>query len=606
MSNMLKGFVVRNFRSLAQLSIGFPDPYCCVVGDNNSGKSNIVTALRWLCEPDRMNQQGIPSTDLPRVLEGLTTEFRAAITLAGPPPQLPGGDRLVDSDGCISVAAMYHFEGGPLPQPYRGFEVQSEYAPLRDTYILVYPLGATPLWKPFPYIGSYLPQLVNIRPADIGAVRDDGSGEARLAQLRWPDLLTQEDLDWVNMRLGTIFAAPSAARLAVDAVEPSIPTNEGVLILWDEYGYPLPLRKAGSAVKQVAYTLLRIAYARKQATSSLVPERPLLMVIDEPEQHLTSGLQKNYADSLRDLSRDMQIIVLSHSGLFLNRDVDGATIVTVRGDRNGTTAIPQRRVDTLAVRATLGINIADSLMYGEVSLLVEGPTETIVLPVLFKSLAAAGHLPFDPARVTITQRDGASRIPAYAHFLAQLGLPTVVLLDNDQEGRHAHDIIARDSALRDIPVLLVPLNPTQRDAEFEDLFPPDLILPIVNELLATRGCKVEDADFISLDVSAPYWPTKKWADRLEQVLRNKGCLARNQSLEAVISKATVAAEVAARISAAQIPTFIANNLVPALEQALQQGAQMPYPIVLHGVYPPGRATTWVHPTSLADTIDHDV
>jgi predicted ATP-dependent endonuclease of OLD family len=52
---MLRRIEVDYFRSLLHFRLDIPASYLCIVGDNNAGKSNIVTALKWLFDPAFVN-----------------------------------------------------------------------------------------------------------------------------------------------------------------------------------------------------------------------------------------------------------------------------------------------------------------------------------------------------------------------------------------------------------------------------------------------------------------------------------------------------------------------------------------------------------------------
>ncbi len=612
---MLRSVAIANFRSLVDFELNIPSPYLCLVGDNNVGKSNIVTALMWLFEPGAMSSQGIPSVDLPRTATSLQVNISAGIAFADAPSVLPGGRRLSDDDGVVRVLRTFAFAGRRTNE--RGdIQIGSDYASQQGCFVLAYASASeggtsTSQWTPFDHIEGFLPQFVHIRPSDVGRGGDDSSSEGRLANLRWPSELDVGDLDWVTAQVCRLFPHPPSSP-AAPPIEFKVDTllnagNTGVIIFWDDYGYMVPLRKAGSGLVQIVYTLLRIALAKKRAVREGPFARPLVIAIDEPEQHLASGMQKLYADLLIDLSAEHQIIVTTHSGLFLKRDVDGATAVLMRGPRGGTVAVPQRASDMLAVQTTLGVTVEDSLAFGQVNILVEGPSEVVALPQLLRRLATASKTTLNPDQIAILQRDGASRLPPFARLVGQLGLGMLVLADNDPAGRDAVHKIKRDPLLAGARVLTIPLPTTQQEeAEFEDLFPRPLLIEVANQHLARHGWRISQRDLDDLYASEAYWVKKKWSDCLEGVLRSKKYLTKGQKLETVVSKPAMAADLAARIHISAIPDFITHEFIPVIESLRTEHARQLYPAPQGWVIPPTRATTWMHPGNLVATTDHDV
>jgi len=612
---MLRSVAIANFRSLVDFGLEIPSPYLCLVGDNNVGKSNIVTALKWLFDQGTMLPRGIPSVDLSRTATSLQVSIGAGIALGGAPPVLLDGRRLNDDDGVIRVLKTFVFAGRRTNE--RGdIQVESDYAPQQGCFVLAYASASesgtgSSQWTPFEHIEGFLPQLVHIRPSDVGRGGDDSSSEGRLANLRWPSELDAGDLDWVMAQVRRLFPDPPSSPPA-PAIEFKVDTllnagDTGVITFWDDYGYVVPLRKAGSGLVQIVYTLLRIALAKKRVAREGHFARPLVITIDEPEQHLASGMQKLYADLLMDLSAEHQIIVTTHSGLFLKRDVDGATAVLMRGRRGDTVAMPQKTSDTLAVQTTLGVTVEDSLEFGQVSVLVEGPSEVVALPQLLRRLARADKTILNPDQIAILQRDGASRLPPFARLVGQLGLGVLVLADNDPSGRDAAHKIERDPLLAGARVLTVPLPTTQQEeAEFEDLFPRPLLIEVANQHLAHHGWRISQCDLDDLYASEAYWVKKKWSDCLEGVLRAKKHLAKGQKLETVVSKPAMAADLAARVPISAIPGFITREFIPAIEALRAEHARQVYPAPRGWIIPPTRATTWMHPANLVATTDHDV
>jgi len=231
---MLRQLMVKNFRSLVEFSLDVPSQYLCIVGENNVGKSNIVTALKWLANPRIMSANGVPSADLSRTASGLEIQIAAAVSVDDGRHALPDGRLLTWGDDLVGVARIFSFTGQST-DPQR-LVVESEYAPLKSNILRTYLLDGQAEWTPFDFIEEFLPQVVHIKPSDIGQARDHPSAEGQLSYLRWPEELDESDLKWVSEKLARLFNPPS-----LQVINLVIHEETRGIGIWDHYGYPVPL-----------------------------------------------------------------------------------------------------------------------------------------------------------------------------------------------------------------------------------------------------------------------------------------------------------------------------------------------------------------------------
>ena len=108
---MLRKLVVENFRSLARFSVEFPYAFTCLVGENNSGKSNIATALRWLLAPENAAQRGMPLIDLSRMASSSTVAIVIDLSDRFAIESSPGSSLLAGPGGLFTFARSFSFGG---------------------------------------------------------------------------------------------------------------------------------------------------------------------------------------------------------------------------------------------------------------------------------------------------------------------------------------------------------------------------------------------------------------------------------------------------------------------------------------------------------------
>lgn len=462
------------------------------------------------------------------------------------------------------------------------------------------------VWRELDGSLGLLPRVTHIRPTDIGQTLPvQLSAESHLCQLKWPKNLGPEDLAWVNESLQQILVPESGRVLYQVVVAPTSP----LIAVEDKYGYFVPLRKAGTGLLQLVYSLVRMALARKQNALAGALARPLLVVIDEPEQHLSSGLQKAYARFLRQLSQEHQIMVTSHAAPFLHPESAKANCLLVRDPRNGTAQVREDGVNAEIMRRVLGIGISDSLYLGNVTMVVEGDSDLLILQRVLRAVAKSDAAGFSNEDITFTLcPGGASKIPPFTGFVAQLGLPVLVMLDNDKAGIQAEKEITDSGS--PVVVMKVPLEGERTEAEIEDLLPEDLLIAeTIAYLKRYRGIELAPEQFANHHLAGGYLQTKKWSQRLVEVLRSQHDLPADKRVDDLISKRAVIERVLDKLeplSSETIHEFLWTEVPRRVKEGLDRANALRGITLEAPTRPNSRAFSWTHPANLVDHLDHDL
>ncbi|CAM8826339.1 ATP-dependent nuclease [Burkholderia pseudomallei] len=219
-------------------------------------------------------------------------------------------------------------------------------------------------------------------------------------------------------------------------------------------GTATPLSQKGDGVKSLA------AISLMRAASGLANESSLL-AIEEPESHLHPAAARALQDAIDDLAAAQQVILTTHSPLFTDRRNIEANIL-VRDNA----AEPATSIDE--IRRTLGVIASDNLQNANFVLVVEGMTDKrsldAVIPQMSERLrdAMAEHM------LVIDHLGGGGKLSYKLSLIQQAVCVPHVFFDYDASGK-----ASVNSALEG--GLLKPAEYTycrcqgMRESEFEDI-----------------------------------------------------------------------------------------------------------------------------------------
>ena len=230
----------------------------------------------------------------------------------------------------------------------------------------------------------------------------------------------------------------------------------GVEIEVDD-GHMTRLERKGDGVQSlVALAMMR--HASEQSS----PDVSTVFAIEEPESHLHPRAVHELRAVIRSLATKNQIVLTSHSPLFVNPEALHDTII-VKSSR----ATPAK--DIAEVRSELGVRFADNLQSARLVLLVEGADDALALGSIISKKSKKLARALANGTVAIDTLGGASGLRQKASYYQAGACLVQCFLDNDQEASTAVDKAIREKVLTllDVNVCKVPeLN----ESELEDLY----------------------------------------------------------------------------------------------------------------------------------------
>lgn len=261
-------------------------------------------------------------------------------------------------------------------------------------------------------------------------------------------------------------------------------------------GTPTPIQQKGDGIKSLTALAILNIPARVDRVS--------VVAIEEPESHLHPESARQLYDTIMSLSQTHQIVLTTHSPLFVNRTNLKENIIVNDGK-----ATPVKKIKE--IRDVLGIHISDNLTNAEHVLIVEGEDDKIALEKLLPSMSTKIKRAIQNGTFIIDYIGGAGNLPYKLSFYRNLQCKYHVLLDNDDAGRHAGREAERQGLL-DVRNVTYAICNGSPNAEIEDCYNKAVY---ENAILNEFGVNINVAEFRG---------NKKWSDRIAGCFLSQGKL----------------------------------------------------------------------------------
>ncbi len=478
-----------------------------LTGPNDTGKSSVLEAIRMFCQRTKGQEHHVNMNRLGNYAGSwsadpgvrISAEIEIGNPLAGEPPtkhDLQPGDR---------VKCFY-----PVNDPGSGYQ----YIDVRR--------GKTQLAQPNAKFRG-VPRVLVLRPdATIRSVID-------LSQL------TQNEDQLLKLAFGRKFVVDSIKSLNAHNRSMRLGKAEETLngrlkeILPGGMGLKFKLVDIGSEGKQIGVNLIDsvdeyvaieqrgTGVRRLLSLMGLIlleadPSVPSIVLLDEPETSLHADAQHKLRKALENIAMNdrIQVVYSTHSPSMINPAFPERIRVLSR-NRFGEIATsviskPSYGENFQQVRISLGLTPADSLLYGLVTILVEGETEAKCLGVLLQHLENGGTAGFEGFANILESchfvcGEGDS-ISYYCKLAAGQNARPIVFLDGDKP-----NVVRKlNEECPEVPVISLPTQ-----MEFENLVPPARYIAALAADLQARG---EDASEFSVEVFDEWSRTAGLPDRM--------------------------------------------------------------------------------------------
>ena len=269
--------------------------------------------------------------------------------------------------------------------------------------------------------------------------------------------------------------------------------REAIDIIIDD-GIPTLIEYKGDGVKSlVSLAILKDMKDNKGAS---------IIAIEEPESHLHPSAIHSLVNVVNSLAEKNQVIITTHNPLFVQRnDIKNNIIVNV-GKVQPAKSIKE-------IRDVLGVLPADNLINASHVLVVEGEDDKIVLNKILKVLSPKLKTALSKNILVIKPLSGAGNLNYELSMLRSFMCKYYVFMDNDDAGNEAAQK-AIDTGLLTAGNVKYTICNGQVQAELEDCFNSEVY---ADKIFENYSVNINDAAFRG---------NGKWSDRLRKTFLSQG------------------------------------------------------------------------------------
>lgn len=517
MKMRLISFSVTNYRSITtahKISLG---DYTVLVGRNNEGKSNLLTALNVAMEvlihhARLQNRTGMRSRPF---FKRNTFEWVRDF-----PIQLQERKR-----GLESIFKLeFRLEGDELSEfqkstGIRGNEdipIEIKFDKQNNHKITVKKKGTSSYNKKSSLVAGFISERLSFNY--IQAVRTDQMAidvlENAIAQqlfllrendeyikaIEKIDALEQNILDNISNQLiePLKLFLPNLRDVKITKGESNLYNqiryrSNNIEIIIDD-GIATSISYKGDGIKSLA----TLAILKDKAPSSGAS----IIAIEEPESHLHSGAIHNLVDVIMNVSKNNQVIITTHNPLFVQRNNLKSNIIVNNGK-----ATPAKSISE--IRDILGVLPEDNLRNASNVLVVEGEDDKKILSKILSLKSPKIESALSANKLVIKPLGGAGNLSHSILDLKNNMCIFFILLDNDKAGLEAINKAKSKNLVTEANYKLT-ICKGSKESEIEDCINKQIYADILlNEFQIDLNSK-------------EFRNNKKWSDRIKNVRNSTG------------------------------------------------------------------------------------
>lgn len=457
----LKEISIEHFRGIRSLHLPL-DGLTVIIGENNTGKSTVLEAIRLVLTRGFGVRRGGQFTEYDFHLKDADATPQAAdpisITLHfAEEAEDEWPDEInqqlneviqLDDDGLnhirLRVQGAYDAESASF---------ETKWAFLDNNEVELVLKNATPLNLMSRFVPVFFLSALRDASQEFGQRGQFWSGFLKSIEL--PDderqklekMLQQVNASVIGANAGLTEVTKKIAEanqlVSLDSVEPvaleAIPTRVFDMVgkiqvhLKSSRGAKLPLQRHGEGTQSLAVLMLFQAFTASNLAEAYAPESSPILALEEPEAHLHPAATRSLGASLETMPG--QILVSSHSGDLVSR----VPVTALRRlyKHNGETQIGRVEDGTLTERERQAVDYSIRLarghyLFSRCWLLVEGESDYHLMPLLFELM---GHSPDQVSFSILEISQVIQKGEPLIKFAKALGVQWFLMADGDAAGQ---------------------------------------------------------------------------------------------------------------------------------------------------------------------------
>lgn len=403
----LSEVTIQNFCSCHDLTVPLAD-FNPIVGYNNSGKSNILRAINWLLRKSVHAAHMFYDPTRPMWVSGVIENVNLALL----PPNQQLAVRPYVLGGALKVRRIQPMPGCPAGQVKvevfdHASNVWTDNPAGLDTALAVLfpePLYVEAMENASDDIGKFGAKntiglllklvLIKIQAQNAAAVSTMQNAFSQVSDLlagqtRMAELATFESD--ASSAIASFFPGLSLhLNFSTPAIEEIFKSS--TVTLSDVQGNPRPITSYGHGAQRSAHMALIKLLADMTSAAGGNPGGTIVLLIDEPELCLHPQAVELLRESLLQLSRqNFQVIFSTHSPLLVGQTHALQTLMIYKDGANRTAARMKLQTAAAALaqnpaqaEAVFSLQAASHFLFSEKVLLVEGKTEMMLIPTIYK------------------------------------------------------------------------------------------------------------------------------------------------------------------------------------------------------------------------------
>ncbi|MES2657171.1 MAG: AAA family ATPase [Verrucomicrobiota bacterium] len=236
-----------------------------------------------------------------------------------------------------------------------------------------------------------------------------------------------------------------------------------------------------------------------------------ILLLDEPGTHLHGRAQMDLIEFFDNLSKDNQLIYSTHSPFMIDGgrlERSRAVVKNELGTKVSSDIWPKDKDSIFALQGALGYSICQSLFISKYQVLVEGPSDYLLLHAINSCLNEDKRLKEEISMIPI---GGCSNLVPYASLLLGHDIEFFVILDSDTPAKKATDKLVKL------------LGDSSRISSYSELAGNDKIIEIEEILPPSEYIKAVNASHSHLGIVIPELPEgARLVEHCKTTLRNGG------------------------------------------------------------------------------------